>query len=322
VIRRSAAITLRQHRFELGAAVLFAIVLGFAALQVTSQLMGSGLSIECIDRWKADGGNLAEGDQCVAAVQRFSTISEESGGKVLALMAILPFAAGLLGGVTLVGRELETRTAQTAWALAPSRRRWFGRQLWPVLFVVGAALAFAALAATALVTTRIPWTGSAFQDMLLHGPVVLARALGALGVGLVIGALLGRTLPAFLIAIVVSVGLAVVMTFAREGWLSSQPIEQGPTNGGYGEMAWIIGGGYVGPDGTFSSWDSDPPIQPPADVVDYDAWLADQGYRQVTLGVTTARAMGWLPLEIAAWTVGGIVLILATVMVVDRRRPG
>jgi hypothetical protein len=158
--------------------------------------------------------------------------------------------------------------------------------------------------------------------MLLHGPVVLARALGTLGVGLVIGALLGRTLPAFLVAIVVCVGLAIAMTFVREGWLSSQPVELGPTNGGYGEMAWIVGGGYVGPDGTFTSWDSEPPIQPPAEVVDYDAWLADQGYRQVTLGVTTAKAMGWLPLEIAAWTVGGLALILVTVLVVDRRRPG
>ena len=302
--------------------MLFAVVLGFAALQVTSQLMGAGLSSECIDRWKSNDGNLTEGDQCVLAVQRFSTISEESGGKVLALMAILPFAAGLLGGVTLVGRELETRTAQTAWALAPSRRRWFGRQLWPVLLVVGGALAFAAVAATALVTTRLPWTGSGFNDMLLHGPVVLARALGTLGVGLVMGAILGRTLPAFLVAIVISVGLAVAMTFLREGWLNSQPLEFGPMNGGYGEMAWITGGGYVGPDGTFTSWDQPPPIEPPAAVEDYDAWLADQGYRQVTLGVTTARAMGWLPLEIAAWTVGGLALILATIAVVGRRRPG
>jgi hypothetical protein len=322
MIRRSAWITLRQHRFEVGAAVLFALLLGFAALQVTSQLTGAGLSTECIDRWKSNDGNLAEGDQCVAAIQRFSTISEESGGKVLAMMAILPFAAGLLGGVTLVGRELETRTAQTAWALSPSRRRWFGRQLWPVVLVVGVAVGFAAVAATTLVTSRLAWTGSAFQDMLLHGPVVLARALGTLGVGLVIGALLGRTLPAFLIAIVASVVLAVAMTFLREGWLNSQPLEMGPANGGWGEMAWITSGGYVGPDGTFLSYDQPLPIQPPADIPDYDAWLADNGYRSVTLGVTTTRALGWLPLEIAAWTVGGLVLILATVLVVDRRRPG
>jgi hypothetical protein len=320
VIRRSAWITLRQHRFEVGAAVLFALVLGFAALQVTSQLVGVGLSTECIDRWRS--GSLADGDACALAAQRFSRISEDSGGKVLALMAILPFAAGLLGGVTLVGRELETRTAQTAWALSPSRRRWFGRQLWPVVLAVGAALAFAAVAATALVTTRLPWTGSAFQDMQLHGPIVVARALGTLGVGLLVGAVLGRTLPAFLIAIVVSIGLVTAMFFVREGWLNSQPLELGPTNGGYSEMAWVVGGGWVGPDGTFSTWDQPPPIEPPADVVDYDAWLAEQGYRQVTLGVTTARAMGWLPLEIAAWTVGGLMLILATVLVVDRRRPG
>jgi hypothetical protein len=322
MIRRSAWITLRQHRFEVGAAVLFAIVLGFAALQVTSQLVGTGASTECMDRWKSNDGNLSETDACVAALRRFSTISEDSGGKVLALMAILPFAAGLLGGVTLVGRELETRTAQTAWALSPSRRRWFGRQLWPVLVVVGAALAFAALAATTLVETRLPWTGSAFQDMQLHGPIVVARALGTLGVGLLVGAVLGRTLPAFLIAIVLSVGLVLAMFFLREGWLNAQPLEIGPTNGGYGVMAWIVDGGYVGPDGTFTSWNESPPIEPPADVVDYDAWLADQGYRQVSLGVTTARAMGWLPLEIAAWTAGGLVLILATVLVIDRRRPG
>jgi hypothetical protein len=322
MIGRSARITLRQHRFEIGAAVLFALLLGFAALQVTSQLVGTGLSTACIDRWKADDGNLAAGDPCVAAIQRFSTINEESGGKVLAMMAILPFAAGLLGGVTLVGRELETRTAQTAWALSPSRRRWFGRQLWPIALVVGGAVAFAAIAATVLVSTRLPWTGSAYQDMLLHGPVVLARALGTLGVGLVIGALLGRTLPAFLIAIVVSVVLAIAMTFVREGWLNSLPLEMGPANGGWGQMAWITGGGYVGPDGVFLSYDQPLPIEPPADVPDYEAWLADRGYRAVTLGVSTARAMGWLPVEIAAWTAGGLVLIAATVLVVDRRRPG
>ena len=172
----SARIVLKHHRFEVGAAVILGLFAAVAALVISYRLNAVGVPAGCFEQWLAGGG--AEGaGACAGPVQTFATINEEEAGKLLAFMAVLPFIVGLLAGVSIVGRELETRTAQSA--LTPSRHRWLARQVGPILLVLTAAVALAAGAASVLETTREPWYHSTFGDLMLHGWPVIGRAVAA-----------------------------------------------------------------------------------------------------------------------------------------------
>ena len=104
-----------------------------------------------------------------------------------------------------MARELEAGTAQTAWSLNGSRVRWLARQIAPIAIVLGTAMTLAALVAIPVGDIWVHWGyGGAASLIGLHGPLAVVRAFGAFGVGLAVGALLGRTLPAFLFGAVLS----------------------------------------------------------------------------------------------------------------------
>jgi ABC-type transport system involved in multi-copper enzyme maturation permease subunit len=319
VLLQSARITLKQHRFEVGAAVLAALLIGAAALWVNSRLTAVHIPAGCFDA--APGFDL-QGSNC----DRLFRERTKAGGEastVLGWMAILPWAAGLLGGVTLVGRELEARTAQTAWALAASRRRWLGRQLWPILVVLGVTVGFAAMAGSILSATRSELDPYLWLDLGAHGPLVMARAFAALGLGVLIGAALGRTLPAFVAGAVLSIAFVVGSVVAREGWVNLQPqivIEQTVAEsrsfrGLIFEQGWRLPDGSILPDSAARDF-------APADgSVDPNTWLLDRGYQVVYLGITAETQSWWEPLETAGSALVGVVLLLGAVAIVDRRRP-
>lgn len=317
----SARLPLKQHRFEVAAAAIAAIVLGAVALLVNWRLGGVNVPAGCFDAWLR-GGGVAE-PACDSAVQAFAQINSDEAAKVMAAMAVLPFAVGLLGGVTLVGRELEARTAQTAWALAASRARWFFRQLWPIVLVLGVTVAFAALAASLLESTRATFYGGIFSDMGLHGPLVVARAFAALGLGLLTGAALARSLPAFIVGAVLSMALLGAAVTVRDAWLRAQPqvafdqaAPQDPTfDGILLEQAWRA------PDGRLLRETEAFALAPADPATDPYEWLSDNGYEIVQLGITGETARGWEPLETAGFALIGILLVLGTVAIVDRRRP-
>lgn len=115
--------------------------------------------------------------------------------------------AGLLVGVTIVGREVETRTAVMAWTLSSSRIRW----LVPRVVVAAAAIAVlagvAGLSLDTLFARLYPGAplGANLRDYELRGWLVPARALEAFAIGTLAGAVVGRGLQAFIVAILVAV---------------------------------------------------------------------------------------------------------------------
>jgi hypothetical protein len=320
---RSARLTLKHHRFEVGAGALGAVLLGAAALWVNSKLVALNVPRACFEAWIGTAGE--PGPDCQALVRAFATIDNEEAAKIFAAMAVFPIAAGLLAGVTLVGRELESRTAQTAWALAASRPQWFARQLWPVVLVLGVTIAFAAIAMTILEATLATFSTYVWKDLGLYGPLVVARAFGALGLGLVAGAIIGRTLPAFVLGALLSLVLvAVGSTGARAWWVNAQPrveisarsVEEAqPFDGILFDQAWRA------PDGSLVTMRDADALVPAEGADDPYTWLIGQGYQVVEFGITGETAREWEPLEIAG-TVGiGLALTLGAVLVVDRRRP-
>lgn len=316
---RSARLTLKQHRFEVGAGALAMLLVGAAALWVNSRMLGVIVPSGCFDAW-LNQGPFEVDPQCEGPVRQFFEINEYEAGKVFAAMAVLPIAGGLLVGVALVGRELEARTAQTAWALEASRFRWFVRQLWPVLLVLLVTTTFAAFAASILeATRRIPYSYP-FADLGLYGPIVVGRGFAALGLGLFVGASLGRTLPSFIVGAVLSVVLISTAASTPYEWARTQPrvlVDEAELGGN----ALIFEQGWRAPDGSIITDEEANALAAAENPDDYSQWLIDRGYRHISFGITAETARGWEPIEAAGWSAFGLVLLIGTVLVVNRRRP-
>lgn len=301
----AARVTLKQHRFEVAAAALAALVLGVWGLTVEVRLEALAVS---------PGGLANEATRIVGA------------------MAYLPFAVGLLGGVPIVARELESRTAQTAWSLNASRVRWLVRQVAPIVLLLGVSITFAAVVASLVQADREAWGESAFFNLERHGPLVIARAFGAFGVGLLVGAMLGRTLPAFVFGVAFSLALGFAVGSARDAWLASlEPVVIGDTATGVSPIGVATDVAWRTPEGMVISREQARAIvsaagvpEPAADdVQDVPAvvWLEEHGYAELTLGVTEAMAVGWAPYDALIFGLVGVVSVAGTIPLVNRRRP-
>lgn len=336
-----ARVTLKQHRFEIAVATIAALAVGVWALFVDYRLDALNVPAECIDGWLAKVETGDADPACSDLMRRWGEILTEQGeifigeGVLpLSVMGILPFAVGLLGGVPIVARELESHTTQTAWSLNPSRLSWLMRQVLPIAIILGAATAFAATAASVLEANREAWGGWGPYDLGLHGPLVVFRAFAAFGLGLMLGALLGRALPAFVLGGLLSLAIVVGVGVAREMWLANLDAvviggasETGEvyTDPGATITAWA----WRAPDGQLISDDEalnlvpsdvqaqDDPEQP----TDSTGWLQENGYELIALGLTDAMALGWEPYDASFFTLAGLAAIGGTVTLVNRRRP-
>lgn len=294
MVLRAAAITLKQHRFEVASGVLACLLVTALAVWVNVQLLGLGVTPDCYRAWRIGTPT----DACAELVDRFARLDGEYGSLVFAAMAVLPLIVGLLGGVTIVGGEIEARTAQTAWALAGSRAAWLGRQLWPVLLILGAGIGLAAIAVSNLEATRAALGTYPFHNFALYGPLVVLRWLAAFGVGLAIGAVVGRTLPALIVAAVL-VGVLLTSTLAlRAWWMNQQPqivftdaqMQAVDFDGVPTTQGWIA------PDGTLFLEEDAAALAPP-EADDYYTWLIDAGYTVVTVGIDGVVARGYEVVE-------------------------
>lgn len=210
--------SIRVQRFEVMASVLAAATLGAAAVLVAVRLAAIELPSDC---WAVVYGEVGAGAERVAAcegpVRQFLGINASEASRVMAAMAFLPLVIGLMLGVPTVSREIEAGTAPTVWALAASRTSWLSWRLLAIGAVALTVLTGLALASELLWVVRAP-TGvpNRFDDTGLHGPVVIAKGLAAFGLAVLIGAALGRTLPAIITATAASI-TAVAMGLLIRG---------------------------------------------------------------------------------------------------------
>ena len=323
----SARIVLKHHRFEVGAAVILGLFAAVAALVISYRLNAIGVPAGCFERWLSGGGAEGAGD-CAGPVEAFATINEEEAGKLLAFMAVLPFIVGLLAGVSIVGRELEARTAHSAWALTPSRHRWLARQVGPILLVMTVAVALAAGAASVLETTREPWYSSTFADLMLHGWPVIGRALAAFSVGLLVGAVVGRSLPALIVGALVCVVLVMVEGTAQEAWYQANLEVVGDASisgGSVMEAATRLTASTSGRRGwvrtDISTAKGLRPCWYRATSRMSTNGCVDHGWKMVQLGVPASKAGQLATLDALGFAGVALVIGLATVPVIDRRRP-
>ena len=138
---------------------------------------------------------------------------------LLAFTLIVPMVAGLVLGVGIVGREIAMRTAHLAWTLEPRRDRWLLKRAWPVVLMVGVPCLALGLATARLIAHAGP--GQSYQ-LAMTGPIVALRFVLALALGIGLGAVLRREVPALMLGLPVLVAVAAGIPLATEPWMRSQ----------------------------------------------------------------------------------------------------
>jgi ABC-2 family transporter protein len=203
-------LTWRQHRLQL---LFGALALGMAALilvpsghNISSAFHHAGLAA-CLSVPGRDCADLAN-----QFTEHYSALSF-----TIPLFLAAPALVGLFWGAPLVAREVEQGTNRLAWTQGVSRVRWFDTKI--IVF------ATATVAGTALLSWLLSWWSLPFVTVSddrfaygvfdLRGIVPIAYALFALALGVTVGILLRRVVP----AMAVTLGAYTAVRVIVEIWL-------------------------------------------------------------------------------------------------------
>ncbi|GAA4555502.1 ABC transporter permease [Streptomyces collinus] len=208
---------LRVHR----TALLF--WLGLVAVAAGALLWGLGPGADnAWAEYRASGcGGDSPGLGCDLpgpAYGRYETVVACAAG----LLAVLPVLTGAWAGGALIGRELESGTADLAWTQSVTPARWLAAKLAvPALLLVPGTLAITLLhralwASDSHVTHVLGWRewhdDSVFEA---NGILATAHPLAALALGVLAGLVVRRTLPALAAAALAVTALIYVLDEVR-----------------------------------------------------------------------------------------------------------
>lgn len=213
-------LTWRQHRWQIiaGAGVTVGMLLWMisTAHEITSALA------QC------------PGGLCASAVRDIQQPRLDHGYSFatyeLNTVTFLPVGLGLFWGVPLLAREYEQRTLMLAWSQDVSPLKW----LWGKLAILGAVAAVlgAALAAESehlAYLAHLAGRRSLFEGTLFQGggwlPLTLGLAWFALGVA--VGTVARRLLPALAIVLAAFIGHTVLMNRYRGDFISPLSVMKG-----------------------------------------------------------------------------------------------
>lgn len=272
---------------------------------------------------------------CEAFAQRFQGLSDQA-RYLIYLSWGAPFGMGVVLGVPIVARELEGRTAGMAWTLSSSRVRWLAGRFAAAAVVVVALLSVLVLCSGILAAAMMPhlqldrdftWIGR--RDWL-----IVARGLAALGIGVLVGAVVGRQLPGLLAAAFASVLVFTGVSVAMDRWNEAEAQVVAGMNGGIGSDtggALLLGSRILLPTGELATWNDlfarglfD--ISQDMDGRMYASWV-DVGHPERAIGeerqliIPGERYPAVLVRESGVALGIGAVLTLAAATVVRRRRP-
>jgi hypothetical protein len=294
-------LTLRVHLLEL---TIFAV--GLLALCVIgvgmSVVFNSSALVPCLVDPTPAG--------CADGLARAATLSNVRIFFQVAL-SVVSILAGLVLGVGVVAKEIEYGTATLAWTIYPSRIRWLLPRVAFAVGVIVVLVAPAAFAADAFERARQvpPINGDSMQDYQVRGLPVVARATLAFGLALLVGARIGRMLPAFLLALALFAATAGVIEFGLGSWLEgeAEPI----TDPG----ALYMREAYRATDGRILESSEAFSIVPPEDP------RFKELFEPVSVGIPGTRTREAVTRTTIAYVLPSMILIGGTVLVVNRRRP-
>jgi ABC-2 family transporter protein len=204
-------IWLTWRQFRVPAA---AIAAALAALAVVLALTGPGLA----DDYSSGIADCTQSGDCSDFVDRFFQDHQGTGFTVTAVVLVLPALIGLFWGAPLIARELEAGTYRLVWNQSVTRTRWLAVKL--------GLVGLAAITVAGLGTFAVDWwsdpidkAAAAADDIsrmepLLFGTrgiVPMGYAAFAFALGVTVGMLIRRTLPAMAITLAVFVAIQLAM---------------------------------------------------------------------------------------------------------------
>jgi hypothetical protein len=320
-----ARLSFRLQRLEI-------LLLGAAVLGASGLMLWWAFELNGIAKAYPDCDYFDPALACQAAGQRFSE-TFSTAEIVIRNTWVAGFAVGLVLGVPLVAREVDHGTAQLAWTIGRSRVRWLiGRVAFAALVAV-VLTALLAVTTEVLATAMLPNIDMS-QDFNLHGnrgPLIVGRAMLGLGAGVLVGALLGRQLPALLLGVFVVGGVYAATWVGFPLWYHGEAevrsmnewlggplwIESGIelTSGERQTWAEIYGGGgapfdtFQAEDGTYYASQADAEAGRNPIGRDYILIIPGERYNEIV-----AR-------ETAVFSAAGLILIGGAAAVTRRRRP-
>ncbi len=170
---------------------------------------------------------------------------------VVNLTMVVPLLFGLFWGAPLVAKEIEDGTHNLVWSQGVTRRHWMRTN---VCWVLLAAAVWGAAIAALVSWWRSPENafGSRFDAFDVQGIVPVAYSLFAVALGVAVGSVIRRVLP----AIAVTLGAFVVVRVAVGVYLRPHfltPVTEhfrfGGSTGGLPAGSWVISSDIVGPGG-------------------------------------------------------------------------
>jgi ABC-type transport system involved in multi-copper enzyme maturation permease subunit len=201
-------IWLTWRQFRAGAAMMFAALVALAAiLGLTGPGLADGYSSGIAACANQSGG-------CAHFVRQFFLDHQYAFLAVNAVVLVLPALVGLFWGAPLITRELEAGTHRLVWNQSITRTRWLAVKLG----LVGlAAVTAAGLGSLAVTWWSSPLDKTAQEPRLeplvfgVRGIVPIGYAAFAFVLGVAVGMLVRRTLPAMAITLAVFVAVQIAM---------------------------------------------------------------------------------------------------------------
>lgn len=287
-----------RHRFEL---------IGLTALSAACVALAAWLAIgfASVSASGCSGG--PPSGTCLSQLQSLNGLIP----LLQAGAAGIPPLGGLLLGVGLVAREIELGTTVLAWSYTPSRTTWLWARIAALLgplLILTAAIGLSLDAVYAAALPQVP-SDANLQDIQLRGLLPAGRAALAFAAALLLGALVGRQLPAVVVGIA-AVGLLVAGTMAlTELMMRTNPvIDPGP--GGI-----ITDSNFRTADGRILTEEEAVSELPSPDA---DFWSF---YTPVHVGIPGSRAPLVSAASLGVASAGALILLGMSTVVVERRRP-
>jgi hypothetical protein len=233
----------RQYRAQ--AVIGLALLAAFTAL-----LLVTGISMA--SQWHSALATCAAAGTCGNLSNTLFLGSHGVGFFVIMTLGV-PVVLGVLCGAPLLAHEFETKTSEFAWTQGVTRRRW--------LAVKAGWLLLAAAALGGIVSALVTWwsgpdnalQGDAFGPgrFDIMGIVPVAYTLFAMALGITLGVLIRRTIPA--IGLTLAVYLAVRLLIdqvVRPHYMTAVTHVYGLTaNWVPSGAVWQLGAGVVNPSG-------------------------------------------------------------------------
>jgi hypothetical protein len=235
---RAAWLTYRMHQFEVLVSALLLTVLAVSVLIVTSHLTELDIPGTCL------GANYTR-----PVCERFWDIAGSEVFYARAGLGLLAPIIGLILGVPIVAREVELRTTSLAWSLTPHRGRWLLSRLLPMLAVAVVGLIVLGWVGSGLFKAlEVGPVPSSLTGVASQGPTLVARGLMALGIAVFAGAVMGRTMPALLVAAIAIIAWSLLgVPTVQRSMFADRAVWTEEENGrrdGIGPLAFVESGEF------------------------------------------------------------------------------